>query len=286
MAIIEVEALSYTYPQAHKPALSDVSLQVEQGEFVALVGANGAGKTTLCYALTGFIPHFFQGKMQGRVTVAGLHTRESILEDIVLEVGLVFQNPITQLTGKLSVREEVAFGLENLGVPPDEMLVRVERALALVGGSAWADRSPMELSGGQQQRVALACMLVMEPKVLVLDEPTSFLDPQGAHEVFSAIRTLSQQGMTIIMAEHNLEWIAEETDRVIALADGRIILDGPPADVLSSPLLEEPIGHLHYTIAAHMAQEQGWWPESRKLPVTLAAAEEGFRDGGWYEHSD
>lgn len=284
MAIIEVEALSYKYPQAGKSALRNVSLQVEQGEFVALVGANGAGKTTLCYALTGFVPHFFRGEMQGRVTIAGLQTGESALEDIVLEAGLVFQNPITQLTGKLTVREEVAFGLENLGVPPEEMLVRVERALALVGGSSWADRSPMELSGGQQQRVALACMLVMEPKVLVLDEPTSFLDPQGAHEVFSAIRTLSQRGMTIIMAEHNLEWIAQETDRVIALADGRVILDGPPADVLSSPLLEEPIGHLRYTTAAQLAQEQGRWPETRKLPVTLEAAVEGFRDGGWYEH--
>jgi energy-coupling factor transporter ATP-binding protein EcfA2 len=284
MAVIEVEALSYWYPQSRTPALRNVSLKVEQGEFVALIGANGAGKTTLCYALTGFIPHFLHGEMQGKVSVAGLHTRETALEDIVVKVGLVFQNPITQLTGKPTVREEVAFGLENMGVAPDEMELRVARALDLVGGRAWVDRSPVGLSGGQQQRVALACMLVMEPSVLVLDEPTSFLDPLGAREVFASIRALSHQGMTIIMAEHNLEWIAKETDRVVALADGQVILDGSPADVLSSPLLEDSSGRLRYTRAAHLAQQRGWWPAERKLPVTLEDAEEGFRAGGWHEH--
>jgi energy-coupling factor transporter ATP-binding protein EcfA2 len=212
--------------------------------------------------------------------VAGLRTRDTALEEIVVVSSLVLQNPITQLTGKLTVREEVAFGLENLGVAPEEMEPRIARALALVGGSAWADRSPMSLSGGEQQRVALACMLVMEPQVLVLDEPTSFLDPQGAREVFGAIRTLSRQGMTIIMAEHNLEWIAQEADRVIALADGKILLDGTPSDVLASPLLEEPVGRLRYTTVAQLARDKGWWPGEQKLPVTLEAAVQGFREGG------
>ncbi|QBD77600.1 ABC transporter ATP-binding protein [Ktedonosporobacter rubrisoli] len=284
MAIIEVEAVTYTYPGSSTPSLRDVTFSVEPGEFVALIGANGAGKSTLCYALTGFVPHFFNGEMQGQVTIAGIQTQKAALEEIVPLAGLVFQNPITQLTGKATVCEEIAFGLENLGVPPEEMEERIAHALELVGDRSWADRSPTALSGGQQQRVALACMLVMKPQVLVLDEPTSFLDPLGAHEVFTAIRQLSREGMTIIIAEHNIEWIARETDRIIALDEGKIILDGKPSEVLTSPLLEDLGSQLRYTAAARLAQARGWWPETRNLPVTLEEAEAGFRAGGFHGH--
>jgi energy-coupling factor transport system ATP-binding protein len=281
MAIIEVEGLSYRYPHTDQPALRQVSFRVEEGEFVALVGANGAGKSTLCYALTGFVPHFFHGKLEGRVSVAGMETQNHPLEDIVLAAGLVFQNPTNQMSGaKFTVFEEVAFGLENLGVPRAEMRPRVERALALAGIAGLAERGPYALSGGQQQRVALASMLVMEPTVLVLDEPTSQLDPIGSREVFAVIHELSRRGMTVLMAEHKLEWVATFADRVIVLAEGRIVLNGPPLEVLTSPLLERyQVGQTRYTAVARRAQSESLWPAGLTLPVTIDQAEAGFRNG-------
>lgn len=279
--MISMEGLTYSYPQTKTPALRDVSLHVEPGEFVALIGANGSGKSTLCYALTGFVPHFFQGDMSGKVQVAGLQTSEHTLPEIVLVSGLVFQNPFNQISGtKYTVYEEVAFGLENLGVPPDEMRRRIDRALKLVGIADLAERSPYAMSGGQQQRLALASMLAMEPQVLVLDEPTSQLDPIGSREVFAVIRQLSQEGLTVVMAEHKLEWVATFANRVVALADGAILLDGPPAEVLTSPLLDEhAIGTTRYTSVARRALANGLWPANRPLPITLDEAETGFRAG-------
>lgn len=279
MAVIEVEGLTYSYPHTDQPALRDLSLQIEAGEFVAVIGANGAGKSTLCYTLTGFVPHFFQGEMVGRVSVAGLETREHPLEDLVLVSGLVFQNPFNQISGaKFTVYEEIAFGLENLGVPREEMGPRIKRVMALTDITEMADRSPYALSGGQQQRVALASMLVMEPQVLVLDEPTSQLDPLGSHEVFAVIRELSRQGMTVVMAEHKLEWVATFADRVLVLADGQLVLSGPPAEVLTSPLLEtHDIGQTRYTTVARRIKAEDGWPNGQPLPVTLDEAEAGFK---------
>ncbi len=280
MAIIDLQDLSYTYPAAHSPALQHITLQVEEGEFVAIVGANGAGKSTLCYALGGFIPHFHKGALTGRAKVAGLDTQAASLNDLVLNVGLVFQNPFTQISGaKFTVYEEIAFGLENIGLPREEMRARVDRVMAVTGIGELAGRSPYALSGGQQQRVALASILAMEPKVLVLDEPTSQLDPVGAREVFQVIKTLSTQGVTIIMVEHKMEWIAEFADRVVALADGEIILQGKPGDVLASPSLpERGIGVSRYTSAARRAAKESSWPVGRPLPITLAEAHAGFSE--------
>ena len=281
MAIVTVEHLTYRYPQTTRAALRDVSFQVEPGEFVALIGASGAGKSTLSYALTGFVPHFHQGEMTGRVTIAGLDTQAHPLEELVIAAGLVFQNPSNQISGaKYTVYEEVAFGLEQLGLPRAEMRARIERALALASIGHLADRSPFTLSGGQQQRLALASIFAMQPQVLVLDEPTSQLDPVGSQQVFEMIRALSRQGMTVVMAEHKLEWIAQFADRVIALAEGEIILNGAPAEVLTSPLLEtHHIAPTRYTRAARRAQDTGLWPAGHPLPVTLDQAEAGFRVG-------
>ncbi|KPL83855.1 hypothetical protein SE15_01025 [Thermanaerothrix daxensis] len=279
MAVIEIQNLTYTYPATSHPALREVSLTVEAGEFVAIIGPNGAGKSTLCYTLAGFIPHFFKGELQGEVRVAGQDIRRVRLEDWVLKVGLVFQNPFNQISGaKFTVYEEIAFGLENIGVPREEMKRRVEEVMALTGIEDLADRSPYALSGGQQQRVALASILVMQPEVLVLDEPTSQLDPIGTREVFQVIRRLAHQGVTIIMAEHKVEWIAEYADRVIALAEGRVIGTGTPADVLTDPRLPDyGIGISRYTAVARRAAGEGLWPAERRLPVTLDEAEAGFR---------
>jgi energy-coupling factor transport system ATP-binding protein len=278
MAIVNLQRVTYKYPLTDTPALRDISLQVRKGEFVAIIGPNGAGKSTLCHTLAGFVPHFFKGELTGTVEVAGLDLHKSTLSDWVMNVGLAFQNPFNQISGaKYTVYEEVAFGLENIGVPRDEMRTRVEQALTLTGIRDLADRSPYSLSGGQQQRVALTSILVMEPRVLVLDEPTSQMDPVGTREVFGVVREMAGRGLTVILAEHKLEWIARFADRVIALKDGRILLDGTPTEVLTSPLLEEHgFGISRYTSAARKAAERGLWPENRPLPVTLEQAVEGF----------
>jgi energy-coupling factor transport system ATP-binding protein len=277
MAIVNLQNVTYKYPLTNSPILEDISLQIEDGEFVAIVGPNGAGKSTLCYTIAGFVPHFFKGEMTGIVEVAGIESHNSSLHEWVLNVGLAFQNPFNQISGaKYTVFEEIAFGLENIGIPRDEMIARVEDAMKLTGISDLADRSPYSLSGGQQQRVALTSILVMQPKVLVLDEPTSQMDPIGTREVFGVIRKMAEQGMTVILVEHKVEWIAQFSDRIIALKDGHILLEGTPRDVLTSPVLEKSgFGISRYTSVARKAKEMGLW-KNDQLPVTLDEAVEGF----------
>ncbi len=280
MAIVNLQNVTYKYPLTDSPALQNINLQVNQGEFVAIIGPNGAGKSTLCYTVAGFVPHFFKGELTGTVEVAGVESRNSSLSEWVLNVGLAFQNPFNQISGaKYTVFEELAFGLENIGVPREEMKSRVEDAMKLTGISDLADRSPYSLSGGQQQRVALTSILVMQPKVLVLDEPTSQMDPIGTREVFGVIRTMAERGMTVILAEHKVEWIAEFADRIIALKDGQTLLEGTPSDVLTSSILpENGFGTSRYTSVARKAQEMGLWKRDR-LPVTLDEAVAGFSKG-------
>ena len=278
MTIVNLQNVTYKYPLTDNNVLEGINLQIEEGEFVAVIGPNGAGKSTLCYTLAGFVPHFYKGELIGTVEVAGVETKASSLNEWVLNVGLAFQNPFNQISGaKYTVFEEVAFGLENIGVPRSEMRGRVERALEMTGISDLADRSPYSLSGGQQQRVALTSILVMEPKVLVLDEPTSQMDPIGTREVFGVIRTMAERGMTVLLAEHKVEWIAQFADRVIALYEGKILLDGKPGEVLTSKLLDgKGFGISRYTSTARAAQRQDYWPKNTALPVTLDEAVEGF----------
>jgi energy-coupling factor transporter ATP-binding protein EcfA2 len=277
MGIVKLTNVTYKYPLTQSPALQNINLQVNEGEFVAVIGPNGAGKSTLCYTLAGFVPHFFKGELTGTVEVSGAESSKSNLHEWVLNVGLAFQNPFNQISGaKYTVFEEIAFGLENIGIPRDEMIQRVNDAMNLTGINDLADRSPYSLSGGQQQRVALTSILVMQPKVLVLDEPTSQLDPIGTREVFGVIRKMAEQGMTVILVEHKVEWIANFADRVIALHEGKILLAGKPGEVLTSDLLiDKGFGISRYTSTARKAKELGLW-KSDNLPVTLEDAVEGF----------
>lgn len=279
MAVVSMHEVTYQYPYSERPALEQINLQIDEGEFVAVIGPNGAGKSSLCYTVAGFIPHFFKGEFRGSVTVDGLDTLTSRLDQCVRKVGLAFQNPFNQISGaKFSVFEEIAFGLENLGVPREEMKARVERVMARTGIADLAERSPYSLSGGQQQRVALTSILVMEPRVLVLDEPTSQMDPVGTREVFGMINELADRGLTVLLVEHKVEWVAAFADRVIALDGGRIIAQGAPEEVLTNPLLaEKNFGLSRYTAAARAAASAGLWPEGMRLPVTLEEAVEGFR---------
>ncbi len=279
MSIVELRNVTYQYPFSERPALEGIDLRIDEGEFVAVIGPNGAGKSSLCYTVSGFIPHFFKGELQGSVVVGGVETRQSTLAECVRRAGLAFQNPFNQISGaKYTVFEEIAFGLENLGVPREEMRARVERMLERAGIADLAGRSPYALSGGQQQRVALASILVMEPQVLVLDEPTSQMDPIGTREVFGMIKELAGRGLTVLMVEHKVEWVAAFADRVVALDGGHVIAQGRPEEVLTDPLLaERNFGLSRYTLAARAALQAGLWPAGRRLPVTLEEAVEGFK---------
>ena len=280
MPVIEVNGLTYTYPGSLTPALKDITFQVETGQLVAVIGANEAGKSTLCLALAGLIPALFHGQMQGAVTVCGMDTRLHSPGQFAGRVGLVLQNPANQLSGmRYTVYEEVAFGLENLGTPRAEMPSRIELVLQQVGLIELRDRSPYTLSGGQQQRLALASILALEPAVLVLDEPTAMLDPQGSQDIFEVVQDLAQSGTTVVITEHRLEWIGQYADRVIVLNQGEMILDGAPREVLANPiLLQVGTGWLRYTQAAQQGQERSLWPVDRELPVTLLQANQGFQE--------
>jgi energy-coupling factor transport system ATP-binding protein len=277
--MINLTNVSYAYPQAKAPALRNISLRAAQGEFLAVVGGNRAGKSTLSYVLSGFIPHHFKGTYRGQIEVAGMNLPQSSLGEIAGQVGLVFANPFNQISGaRFTVEEEVAFGLENLGVPRAEMLERVARVLKTTGLSTLAKRSPYALSGGQQQRLALASMLVMQPRLLVLDEPTSQLDPVGKKEVFSVLDQLARdREMTVVIIEHELEWIGNFADRVIVMHEGRIVNDGTPRDVLTEEaLIELGVGNTDYTILARQARARGLVGDNGPLPVTLDQAVEFF----------
>ncbi|PIU58617.1 energy-coupling factor ABC transporter ATP-binding protein [Candidatus Bathyarchaeota archaeon CG07_land_8_20_14_0_80_47_9] len=234
MGVIETRNVTYTYPGAAKPSIVDVSLNIEKGEFTLITGPSGCGKTTICRCFNGLIPHFYQGEMKGETIVAGLNVSEHPIYELAKHVGLVFQNPENQLFA-LSVEKDVAFGLENLGVPREEMRKRVDWALNLTEMYDLRERAPSELSGGQQQRVAIASVLAMQPEVVILDEPTSFLDPLSAKKIFEVIRDLNRKlGITVVLVEHRLDLTARYADHIIVMDEGKVALDGDPHEILRS----------------------------------------------------
>jgi energy-coupling factor transporter ATP-binding protein EcfA2 len=273
--LIKIRHLTYTYPSTSIPALVDLSLEIPAGKFCGVVGPNRSGKSTLCYVLTGFAHHFFRGELRGEVAVASLDVTSTPLEELVAFAGLVLENPFNQITGaRFTVREEVAFGLENLGVPRGEMNERIDQALDQVGIIDLADRSPMSLSGGEQQRLAIAAILVMQPKLIVLDEPTAQLDPSGSRQVLNVLASVAaDHGTTVVLVEHKLEWLSHHADRVILLRNGSIEADGPPSQVLASKVAADiGVHQTRYSLAARKAVETGLMPGNKVIPVTLEQA--------------
>ena len=193
MAFIEIENLKYRYPKAERLALDGISLSIEKGSFVGIIGRNGAGKSTLASAIIGLVPQFYKGAYGGKVSVAGMDAATVPVGELSRKVGLIFQNPFNQLSGaKDNVYEETCFGMQNFGIEPDEMRRRADETLKMLGIYDFRDRNPFDLSGGQMQRVAIASILVLHPEVIILDEPTSQLDPAGSDEVFKAVERLTE----------------------------------------------------------------------------------------------
>lgn len=230
-AIVVIEDLYYTYPpptpdEAGPRVLRGVSLSLAQGECLGLLGPTGAGKSTLCLALNGIIPHLMGGSFRGRVSVAGRDTRDSDPGELSQQVGIVFQDPESQLFN-MTVEDEVAFGPESLALPPREIEVRVAEALDVTGIADLRKRSPLELSGGQKQRVALAAVLAMRPEVLVLDEPTASLDPAGKRSLLEAVgRLRAERGMSVLWVTQDVDRLPMLADRVAVLYQGSVALEG------------------------------------------------------------
>ncbi|HSM25134.1 MAG TPA: energy-coupling factor transporter ATPase [Anaerolineaceae bacterium] len=238
--IAVLENVSYSYPRLDQLVLTDISLQIKKGEFFGLIGPTGAGKTTLCCAFNGIVPQFYGGRFFGKISIAGLDTLDHPISVLAKHVGQVFEDPETQLIAT-SVENEIAFALENLKVPREEIMRRIPRVLEAVRLDGMEKKHPAELSGGQKQRLAIAAALAAQPDLLVLDEPTSQLDPVGAQEVFSTVYELNKElGMTILMSSHAAEEMAEYADRIGLLSFGKLLLVDNPERVYSDiPLLLE-----------------------------------------------
>lgn len=269
MPIISIEHLKYKYPNTDRLVLNDISLSIEKGEFIGIIGKNGAGKSTLSQAIIGLVPQFYHGGYGGRVTVNGLDAAEVPVGELCEHVGLVFQNPFNQLSGaRDTVYGEVAYGLQNLGVEREQMKARVEQVLKALDIWQYRDRNPFDLSGGQMQRVALAGVLVMQPDVIILDEPTSQLDPQGTEEVFRVVEKLAKTGITIIMIEQKIEKMAAYCDRLMLMSEGKLVDFDTPEKIFSREDLEE-LG-VQAPVFTRVCSQLGWTRPDGTYPVTLA----------------
>lgn len=237
---LTLEAVSYRYAGATRQSLNEVSLELADGEVVGVVGGNEAGKTTLCLVANGLAPRSIGGTLTGRVLIDGEPTTDRPMHELAASVGICFQNPQTQLSQVAeTVFEEVAFGALNLGLVRDEVVRRVTESLAAIGITELGERDPRRLSGGQMQLVAVAGLLAMRPRHLVLDEPVAQLDPEGRALVADALRNLAAAGTGLLITEHDTDMLAGLCSRVVAIDGGRIAASGPAQDTLRDPRLDE-----------------------------------------------
>lgn len=251
--MIRFERVSITFADTDAPVLRDVELTIPEGELCLVVGRTGSGKTTLLRAINGLVPHFSGGTLAGRVSVDGRDTRQHRPRDLADVVGFVGQDPLAGFVSDV-VEEELAYGMESLGLPADVMRKRVEETLDLLGLADVRNRALTDLSAGQQQRVAIGAVLAAHPRILVLDEPTSALDPLAAEEVLATLQRLVHDlGLTVVLAEHRLERVAQYADRVVLVpGDGQPVTDGEPAAVLADSPIAPPV--------VELGRVAGWTP--------------------------
>ena len=237
--IVELKNVTYTYPLNSQPAINNISLSLESGKLYGIIGGNGSGKTTLCLILCGLATRFEKGVLKGEVRIKRKNVEDYEEGEVARIMGYVLQNPFSQISGvRETVLEEIAYGLENLGVDPEKMEEKVVNTAKKTNIEELLLKNPYELSGGQQQRVALASVLVLDPEILVIDEPTSQLDPQGTESIFQVIEKLKQEGKTIFLVEHKMDLLAEYADEVIVLEEGRNIATGSVKEVLTDQRME------------------------------------------------
>lgn len=268
--MIELKNVSFKYELQEEKTIKNMDLYVKQGEFVGIIGKNGSGKTTLCNIIRGIIPDFIQGHISGYIVIDGKNIDDIERGEMAELVEFVFQNPFSQISGiKKTVFEEIAYGLENLGVEREEIRQRVTDVIKLLKIEDLQDKNPNELSGGQSQRVAIASIIVMNPKILIFDEPTSQLDPLGTEEIFDILKLLKSQNKTIILVEHKIDLIAEYADRVVVMDNGEIIFNGETHEVLSNDKIEQ--HNVSMPIVSKLAyklndEKHGFF---KNIPITL-----------------
>jgi len=277
---VAVRNFSFSYESSGVWQLSNISLDVAPGERLAIMGATGAGKSTLTMALNGLVPHHHEGQVSGEVVVEGLSTTDYDVVEIVRRVGLVMQDPETQITGQTAL-DDAAVGPANFGLPRAEVINRATAALELVGMGDLLDRDTNLMSGGQKQRLVVAGVIAMNSDIIVLDEPTSELDPQGTAEVFEIVRRLSADGKkTVVLVEHEPELIADWADRLVVLDGGRVLFDGQPADFFGNARMLATAGlrppHVVEAASALLAANRLTIPSGGRVPITLSEAIETF----------
>jgi len=277
LKIIEVKDLGFKYAGTDFYAIRGVNLEIDEGEFVVLAGKSGCGKTTLLRCLNGLIPHFYEGEFEGRVLIDGIDTRECPPHILSQKAGMVFQNPDNQLFA-LSVEADIAFPLENLGLPREEIRDRVEWALKLLGIEELRKRSPFELSAGQKQKVAIASVLAMKPKILLLDEPTSSLDPVSAKNLIDAIIDLNRRhGLTILISEHRLTHLIPHADKLAIMDRGRIIYFDDPRRILKEDVLIYGVSIPRVVEVAREMRRIGGCIPFRDIPLSVEEFIRGLR---------
>jgi energy-coupling factor transporter ATP-binding protein EcfA2 len=229
--MIRIEDVTFTYAGRKKPAIRNVNLNINRGEFILVVGASGSGKSTLLRLLNGLIPHFYEGEFRGRVLVDGVDTRETSVSKLSRKIGLVFQNPDNQIV-TLHVKRELAFGLENIGMRREEIEKRIRGIIKEIHMERIEDKYTDELSGGEKQLLAIAATLAMEPDIIVLDEPTSELDTANAMRIAGILRKVHEKGKGVIVSEHRLDLFIPLADRIVVIDDGVIVADGPAKKIV------------------------------------------------------
>ncbi|MEW6380142.1 MAG: energy-coupling factor transporter ATPase [bacterium] len=275
--------LTFTYSGRNLPSLIGINFTIKKGEFVLLTGPTGCGKSTLLRTLNGLIPHESGGCMEGSVNVCGLDTKKSSMRELTRTVGMVFQSPEDQLFSTL-VEDEIAFGPENLCLSKEEIETRIKCSLAMVNMHSLRKRTTSTLSGGEKQRIAIASVLAMQPQILVLDEPLSQLDPQGAREILSVLRTLNKNGMTIIIVEHRLPEVIHLVSRVMVMKEGKILLDRPREEAVRQTALFDELGLIpplsqRLTLADLPGKLSARYARQQDDSVSVAA------EGLWFRYS-
>ncbi|NLY42977.1 MAG: ATP-binding cassette domain-containing protein [Clostridiaceae bacterium] len=271
-SIIKISGLTFVYQGSKVPALDQINMDVKQGDFIGIIGPTGAGKTTLALCMNGVIPHFYPGDFYGSVWVDGKDTVENDCAVLAGSIGSVFQDPEAQMVAMV-VEDELAFGLENLNLPRHEMERRITEALEITGISHLRYHSTSRLSGGQKQRVAIASAIALHPKILVLDEPTSELDPQGTEIVYDTLKNLNENhGITIIVIEQKIQYLAQYCSRLMVMDKGKIVIEGSCREVLARQDILKPLGINcpPVTQLAHMLKERGLYHGEYPLKVDEA----------------
>lgn len=279
MTVVSLKNVSYQYPLEDHKVIKNVSFEIEKGQVWGLIGANESGKTSICNIIRGFIPQLYRGVLEGEIRVNGKAVEEYQDGELASIVGYSFQNPFTQISGvKETVYEELAYGMENIGVPREKMIKKVQELIKIFRLEKLVDKNPYELSGGQKQRVALASMIALDPEIVIMDEPTSQLDPKSTEDIFEIIRLLKKQGKTIILVEHKIDLVAEYCDHILLLDDGQAVMQGKTEDILTNPDVLKYGGQLPQVVL-YFLDRMKWTGNKENIPLTVGRAYEVLKGG-------